>query len=147
MRRLDAVPTVSLTRVVKFSAAHRYFRPEWPEERNADVFGACAREHGHGHSYTCRITVAGEPDGDTSMVMDLRELDAILEQEVRDRFDHRHLNLDVAEFAYGRTVPTAEALVLDIWHRVRARLPQHVTLECVRVQEEPELFAEYRGDE
>jgi len=140
------VPTAHLTRTVQFSAAHRYFRPEWSEERNAEVFGACARPHGHGHSYRCEVTVRGPLDPETAMVMDLGALDGILQEEVVARYDHRHLNLDTPEFAYGKTIPTGEALCVEIWRRVTPRLPSGRALSCVRVQEEPSLWAEYRGE-
>jgi 6-pyruvoyltetrahydropterin/6-carboxytetrahydropterin synthase len=138
--------TAYLTRVVQFSAAHRYFRPEWSEAKNAEVFGSCAREHGHGHTYRCLVTVRGTPDPVTGMVMDLGLLDRVLAEEIVERFDHRHLNLDVPEFAYGRTVPTGEMLCMDVWRRVAARLPQGCTPALVRVQEDPMLWAEYRGE-
>lgn len=141
------MPTASLTRIVQFSAAHRYFRPEWSAERNVEVFGHCAREHGHGHTYQCAVTVRGTPDPVTGMVIDLAVLDRVLHEEVVERFDHRHLNLDVAEFAYGRTVPTGEMLCVDIWRRVAPRLPGGCTLGCVRVAEEPLLHAEYHGED
>jgi 6-pyruvoyltetrahydropterin/6-carboxytetrahydropterin synthase len=80
------------------------------------------------------------------MVIDLALLDRILRDEVIERFDHRHLNHDVPEFAFGKTLPTGEALCLDIWTRVAARLPAGCALDAVRVQEEPALFAEYRGE-
>lgn len=140
------MPTAYLTRVVQFAAAHRYFRPEWDAQRNSETFGVCAREHGHGHTYQCAVTVRGTPDPVTGMVVDLGHLDRLLAEEVVQRFDHRHLNLDVAEFAYGRTVPTGEMLCLDIWARVTPRLPRGCTLSLVRVQEEPALYAEYRGE-
>lgn len=138
--------TVYLTRVVQFSAAHRYFRPEWSAERNAEVFGPCASPHGHGHTYQCHVTVKGTPDPVTGMVVDLALLDRALREEIVQRFDHRHLNLEVPEFAFGKTVPTGEALCLDIWRRVASRLPTGCALDAVRVQEEPALFAEYRGE-
>ena len=139
--------TVRLTRVVAFNAAHRYHRPEWSAERNREVFGACANEHGHGHRYECAVTVAGTPDPETSMVMDLGALDRVLQQEVSDRFDHRHLNHDVPEFAFGKAVPTVEALAVHIWNRIAPHLPAGVRLEHVRVHEEPHLYAEYDGAE
>ena len=140
------VPTARLTRTVTFSAAHRYFRPDWSLEENARVFGACAGEHGHGHTYRCRVTVSGAIAAGTGMLVDLRVLDQILEQEVLARFDHRHLNLEVAEFAFGREIPTAEALAVHVWNRVAPRLPQDVRLHAVRIEEEPNLYAEYLGD-
>jgi 6-pyruvoyltetrahydropterin/6-carboxytetrahydropterin synthase len=141
------MPIARLTRVVRFSASHRYFRPEWSAEKNEAVFGACAREHGHGHGYACTVTVRGTPDPVTGMVMDLGQLDRVLAEEVVQRLDHRHLNLDVPEFAYGRIVPTGEMLCLDIWRRVAPRLPAGCALDVVRVAEDPSLWAEYRGED
>ena len=138
---------VRLTRIVPFAAAHRYFRSEWSDEKNSEVFGACAGEHGHGHSYECHITVAGPLDRETGMVMDLRKLDAILEDEITARFDHRFINHEVPEFGPGGLVPTGEALAVSIWQHLAPRLPAGVRLERVRVQEEPHLFAEYLGEE
>ena len=140
------MPVAYLTRIVPFAAAHRYFRPEWSAERNAATFGLCAREHGHGHTYQCLVTVRGTPDPVTGMVLDLALLDRVLDEVVVQRFDHRHLNLDVPEFAYGRTVPTGEMLCLDIWQRIATRLPDGCELTLVRVQEDPSLYAEYRGE-
>lgn len=136
---------VILTRVVTFSAAHRYYRPEWSHQRNVDTFGLCANEHGHGHTYECHVTVAGPLDEDTAMVLDLAHLDRVLQEEVVKRFDHRHMNFDVPEFAFGKQIPTSEALAVFLWRRVAKRLPPGVRLERVRVQEDPTLYAEYDG--
>jgi len=141
------MPTVSLTRVVPFAAAHRYFRPEWPLERNREVFGACTSEHGHGHNYECHVTIAGPVDPDTGMVMNLRDVDAILEDEVTRRLDHRFINFDVPEFAPGKQIPTGEALAVYVWQRVAPRLPVTVRLLKVRIQEDRYLYAEYAGEE
>ena len=73
-----------LTRRVTFAAAHRYRRPDWSDERNAEVFGACARESFHGHSYTCDVVVTGDIDPVTGMIVDLGVLDHVLAAEVRD---------------------------------------------------------------
>ncbi len=135
-----------LTRLVTFAAAHRYFRPDWSEERNTAVFGACGSQHGHGHNYECRVTVFGKIDSETSMIVSLAELDRILREEISQRFDHRHINYDVEEFEFGKQIPTVEALSVFIWERVAQRLPGDISLECVRVQEDPSLYAEYRGE-
>ncbi|HET7038694.1 MAG TPA: 6-carboxytetrahydropterin synthase [Gemmatimonadales bacterium] len=140
------MPTGRLTRVVSFSAAHRYFRPDWTAERNAEVFGRCAGEHGHGHNYRCAVTVTGPVSDETGMIVDLGLLDRVLDEEVRRPLDHRHLNHEVAEFAYGRQIPTVEALAMWVWRRVAPRLPTGVRLHTVRVEEDPHLYAEYVGD-
>lgn len=140
------MPTAYLARTVQFCAAHRYFRPEWSEAKNTEVFGKCASPNGHGHTYHCTVTVRGRVEGTTGMSVNLATLDRILAEEVVVRLDHHHLNLDLPEYAYGRTVPTGEELCLDIWRRVAARLPEGCTLATVRVEEEPALYAEYRGE-
>lgn len=139
--------SVRLTRIVAFSAAHRYFRPDWSAERNREVFGPCAGEHGHGHNYECAVTIAGPLDPDTGMVMNLQEFDRVLGEEVRDRFDHRFINHDVPEFGSGGLIPTGEALAVFLWDRISNRLPPAVTLERVRIQEDQYLYAEYEGPE
>jgi 6-pyruvoyltetrahydropterin/6-carboxytetrahydropterin synthase len=137
------VPTAYLTRTVQFSATHRYFRPEWSAQRNAEAFGPATSPHGH--TYECAVTVRGGVDTRTGMAADLGSLDRILAEEVVARYGQRNLN-DLAEFTPGRAVPTGEELCLDIWRRVSARLPEGCALAAVRVQEEPALYAEYRGE-
>jgi 6-pyruvoyltetrahydropterin/6-carboxytetrahydropterin synthase len=111
-----------LTRRVSFAAAHRYRIAEWSEERNEQVFGPCARPSYHGHSYVCDVTVHGEIDETTGFVIDLGVLDRILDVEVRQRFDHRNINVDVAEFGEGKLVPTGENLARFIFERTTAAL-------------------------
>jgi len=135
-----------LTRKVSFAAAHRYRRPEWSDEQNEKAFGLCARESFHGHSYVCEVTVAGEIDPLTGFVVDLGELDSILADEVKDRFDHRNINLDVAEFGDGKLIPSGENLARFIFDRVAARLPGKVRIDSVRIAEDRTLSATYRGE-
>ena len=135
----------SLTRRVAFAAAHRYRRPEWSDEKNEAVFGACARPHYHGHSYVCDITVEGTIDPMTGFVVDLGMLDGILTEEVRERFDHRNINVEVPEFADGVMVPTGENLARFIFDRVAARLPEGNRVTSVTVAEDKTLSATYTG--
>src|SRR3982750_4712921 len=97
-----------LTRCVTFAAAHRYRIAGWSEARNAEVFGACARPNYHGHSYVCDVTVTGAIDPRTGFIVDLGVLDRVLQIEVRDRFDHSNINLDVPAFRDGGLMPTGE---------------------------------------
>ncbi|HEX9485369.1 MAG TPA: 6-carboxytetrahydropterin synthase [Gemmatimonadaceae bacterium] len=139
------MPT-SLTRRVTFAAAHRYRIAEWSDERNASTFGACARPNYHGHSYVCDVTVTGAVDSVTGFLVDLGRLDAVLQREVRDRFDHSNINLDVAEFADGGLVPTGENLARYIFERVRAALGDHVQVARVTVAEDGTLSATFEPD-
>jgi len=138
---------IRLTRVVSFSAAHRYYRPEWSDARNREVFGACANEHGHGHNYECHVTIAGPLDDETGMVMNLRDLDRLLRETISDHLDHRFLNHVVPEFAPGRRIPTSEEIASYVWHRLGSRLPAGVTLVRVRIQEDRYLYAEVSREE
>ena len=141
------MPRAYLTRTVTFAAAHRYRRPEWSEEKNQEVFGLCARESFHGHSYVCDVTLSGEIDPLTGFIVDLGELDRILADEVKNRFDHRNINVDVPEFADGKLIPSGENLARFIFDRLRSKLPSAVKVESVKLAEDRSLSATYRGDE
>ena len=134
----------SLTRTVSFHALHRYYRPDWSESRNREVFGRLADPPGHGHDYECAVTVAASLD-DTGMIVDLALLDRILQEEVLTPFAGKHLNLDVPAFASGRPLPTCEAIAAYVFRRVAARLPNGVVLERVRIAEDPTLYADCTG--
>jgi len=135
-----------LTRRVTFAAAHRYRRPEWSDEENERVFGLCARPNYHGHSYACDVTVQGEIDPRTGMLIDVAKLDGALALEVRDRFDHKNINLDVPEFSEGKLVPTGENLARFIFDRLRAILDGAAQVTEVTVAEDATLKCTYRGD-
>jgi 6-pyruvoyltetrahydropterin/6-carboxytetrahydropterin synthase len=139
----------SLTRRVTFAAAHRYRIAEWSNDRNEQVFGLCARPSFHGHSYVCDVTVSGEIDPKTGFVVDLGMLDRILSSEVRERFDHRNINLDVAEFTDGKLVPTGENLARFIFQQVQRELVSAgstARVTSVTVAEDATLSATYRAD-
>src|SRR5437868_3914035 len=117
------MPKGYLTRRVRFSAAHRYSRPNWSQQKNEEVFGACAWPNFHGHTYSCDVTVSGEIADDTGFVADLGVIDRLLNREVHQRFDHRNINLDVAEFGDGKLVPSGENLARFIFEKVSSGLP------------------------
>jgi 6-pyruvoyltetrahydropterin/6-carboxytetrahydropterin synthase len=134
---------VYLTRKIEFSASHLYHNPALSAEENRRIFGKCNNPHGHGHNYTLEVTVAGEPDPVTGMVLDLGELKKILEREVMQRMDHRHLNYDVPELA-GK-IPTCENVARVIWELLEPKISQG-KLYRVRLWESADLFADcYRN--
>lgn len=140
------MPTTTLTRRVRFAAAHRYRRPEWDDARNEATFGLCARPQYHGHSYVCDVTVRGPVDPLTGFVVDLGMLDRALQTEVRERFDHSNINLDVPEFADGLLVPSGENLARYILERVQRALGSAATVTVVTVAEDDTLRATYSID-
>lgn len=135
----------SLTRTVAFRALHRFYRPEWTDSENRAAFGPLSDPPGHAHDYRCAVTVRGPIEESRGLVMDLGTLDRILQEEVVAPFDGKHLNLDVPAFAYGRTLPTCEAIAAHVFARVAARLPATVALERVRVLEDPTLHGDCTG--
>src|ERR1700694_3798417 len=101
-------PNVRITRRATFAAAHILRRPDWSDEKNREVFGACVTDHGH--NYVVEVTVGGPLDPGTGMVVNLRHVDAVLHREFIDAVDHRHLNRDV-DFLKDVN-PTAENIAL-----------------------------------
>jgi 6-pyruvoyltetrahydropterin/6-carboxytetrahydropterin synthase len=134
---------IYLTRKCEFSASHFYHNPEWSERENVRVFGKCANLNGHGHNYTLEVTVKGEIDPVTGFVVDLKELKDILNREVVDAMDHRHLNKEVPEFA--SKIPTSENIAIAIWQRLEPKL-KVAKLHRVRLYELPDLFVDYYGE-
>jgi 6-pyruvoyltetrahydropterin/6-carboxytetrahydropterin synthase len=133
---------VYLTRKEHFCASHRLFNPEFSEEKNLELYGKCAYPNGHGHNYEIEVTVAGEPAKDTGMIMDLKKLSDLIEAEILQKVDHRHLNFDV-DFLKG-IIPTAENIAMVFWEILSPRITAG-RLHSIRVFETPNNFAEYRG--
>lgn len=104
---------MTLTRRVTFAAGHRLYNPAWSDEKNHEVFGLCANPHGHGHNYVLEVSVTGEIDPETGMVMNLKQVKAIIEREVVSKIDHQNLNQDVAFMQ--DIIPTTENLAQQIW--------------------------------
>lgn len=137
---------IFLTRRATFSASHYYWNDAWSAEKNEQVFGRCANRNGHGHNYTLEVTLAGEPDPATGFVVDLKWLKDVIEREVMSAYDHRHLNIEVPEFA--GVIPTTENIAIAAWRRLEPAVSAAggAKLSRVRVYETPDIFAEYRGE-
>jgi 6-pyruvoyltetrahydropterin/6-carboxytetrahydropterin synthase len=134
-----------ITRKIEFSASHICRNPELSDEENRRLFGMAANPHGHGHNYVVEVSLEGEPDPVTGMVLDLKELKEILTREIVDPYDHRFLNHEVPPF--DRIVPTTENIARDIWHRLDGRLTDsRKRLHSVRVYETPDLYVDYFGE-
>ena len=139
------MPRARLTRKVRFNAAHRYYRPEWSDERNRQTFGPCANPHGHGHNYLLEVTVEGDIDPATGFSVDLAFLDRILEERVRQPLDHQHLNHAVPEFAPGAAIPTSENILALLWPRIGEPLGPTTRLVRLRLHEEDGFHVDYFG--
>lgn len=133
---------IELGRRYRFAASHRLYTAHLTEEENRRVFGKCANPYGHGHNYVVEVSVSGEVDPATGMIANLADLDAFVERQVLDPFDHKSLNEDVP--AFRETVPTTENLCIEIFQRLKT-FPR-ARLEHVRVEETGNNTFEYAGD-
>jgi 6-pyruvoyltetrahydropterin/6-carboxytetrahydropterin synthase len=126
---------ITLTRRYRFSASHRLHVPALAEARNAELFGKCNNPFGHGHDYLLSITVAGEVDEQTGLIVRTGDLDQLVDSQVIRLLAHRNLNTDVPQFA--ELVPTTENLALVIADLLEIAWPAGwpATLERVHVQE------------
>jgi len=136
---------VWITRQVEFSASHSCANPALTPAENRALYGEDANPHGHGHNYRLEVTLEGDPDPMTGMVVDLKVVKGILEREIIEPMDHRHLNLEVPPF--DRVVPTTENLAVEIWRRLEPQfLGAAARLKGIRLYETDELFVEYYGE-
>jgi queuosine biosynthesis protein QueD len=141
-----------LTKIFHFEAAHALNGYD----------GKCRNIHGH--SYELRVTVKGMPldepgNPKNGMVIDFHDLKQIVNQEVVDKFDHAFIignnmpedfveitkrNFDkVVELPYQ---PTTENMLSDFAERIKKRLPQHVELYSITLQETRDNIAEWREE-
>jgi 6-pyruvoyltetrahydropterin/6-carboxytetrahydropterin synthase len=137
---------VFVTRKAEFSASHLCRLPTLTDAENRLLFGEGANPNGHGHNYIVEVTVEGNPDPVTGMVMDLKNLKDVIHREVIGPMDHRFLNYEVAPF--DRIVPTAENVAQEIWRRLEPWLSTGTTsLAKVRLFETPDLYVEITREE
>ncbi len=80
----------------------------------------------HGHSFRVRVTVEGEPDAETGLVVHFEELEAAL-ADARDGLDHRMLNE-----IEGLAMPTLERITVWLWERLHNRVPGLAEIEVAR---------------
>ncbi len=134
---------VYITRKENFSASHRLFNPSWSDAKNFEVFGKCANANGHGHNYDIEVTVAGIPPVETGMVIDLKKLSDIINEEIIEVVDHKHMNFDV-DFLQG-CIPTAENMAIAFWKILEKKI-YGGKLYSIKLYESHNNFVEYRGE-
>lgn len=129
-------------RKAHFNAAHRLFRKDWDDEKNARVFGKCSNPNYHGHNYELVVSVRGKINPETGFVFDLKVLKELIYNEIEVNFDHKNLNLEVPEFK--ELNPTAENIAVVIWNKLRNKIDKDLQLE-VTLYETPRNFVTYHG--
>jgi 6-pyruvoyltetrahydropterin/6-carboxytetrahydropterin synthase len=139
------VSVVYLTRRERFNAAHRMFRPEWSDEKNAEVYGKCSNPLWHGHNYVLYITVKGNVDPVVGYVVNLSELSKVIRIEIIDKLDHKNINLEV-DFMKGKVV-SSENLAVAIWDVLTSKIAGlGIALHCIKIEETENNSVEYYGE-
>lgn len=133
---------VKVSRKAHFNAAHRLYRSDWDEAKNAAVFGLCNNPNFHGHNYELIVSVTGAIDQETGFVMDMKVLKDLIKENIEDDLDHKNLNLEIEWFK--KVNPTAENIAVYIWDRLRPLINPSHTLEVV-LYETPRNFVTYSG--
>lgn len=133
---------VKVSRKAHFNAAHRLYRPDWSDAKNSQVFGKCNNPNYHGHNYELIVSVTGQIDQETGFVIDMKVLKDLIKENVENEFDHKNLNLEVAEFK--ELNPTAENIAIVIWNKLRSQIDPKNDLE-VLLYETPRNFVTYSG--
>jgi 6-pyruvoyltetrahydropterin/6-carboxytetrahydropterin synthase len=136
------MPRVTVTRRVRFNAAHRVHNPELSEAENSRLFGKCNNPNWHGHNYTLDVSVEGDIDPKTGYVCDLSHLKKIVEREIIDIVDHKNFNLDVP-FMKG-VIPTSENIITAFWKILAPRVSPGNLTRLV-LWETENNYVEYTG--
>lgn len=133
----------TVNRRAHFNAAHRLFHKDWSDEKNLEVFGKCSNPNYHGHNYELIVSVTGNIDPETGFVMDLKRLKDIIKVEVEDPFDHKNLNVEVADFK--NLNPTTENIAMVIYNKVKKKLNPDFDL-TITLYETKRNFVTYSGE-
>ena len=139
----DRQKIVYITRRERFNAAHKLYNPKWTQEENEAFFGKCANHYYHGHNFELFVTVKGIANPDTGMVMDLKELKALIKEEVTEKLDHKNLNEDI-DFLKGQ-MPSIENIIIAIWEILDAKITNG-KLHYLKLIETENNFVEYYGE-
>jgi 6-pyruvoyltetrahydropterin/6-carboxytetrahydropterin synthase len=138
------MPVLHLSRKEHFNAAHRLWNKNWTEARNYEEFGVCANPNYHGHNFDLHVTVKGTPDEDSGCIINLKLLKKIIQEDIIEELDHKNLNVDVPWLA--DCVPSIENVIVAIWKRLEAKLPEDVKLFKLTLWETVNNYVEYYGE-
>ena len=135
---------VYLTRRERFNSAHRLFNPNFSDEKNYEIYGKCANPNWHGHNYELFITVKGEVNTDTGVVINLKDLSRIIKDKIIEKLDHKNLNIEV-DFLMNKIIST-ENIVIAVWEELERELTEtDAQLHKIKLVETENNFVEYYG--
>ncbi|MBU87017.1 MAG: 6-pyruvoyl tetrahydrobiopterin synthase [Flavobacteriaceae bacterium] len=133
---------VTVSRRAHFNAAHRLHVENWSDEKNSKIFGKCSNPNYHGHNYELIVSLTGEVNPKTGMVIDLKDLKDIIKEHIEEPLDHKNLNMDVEYFK--NVMPSAENICIFIWNTLRKHIDLDKELEVV-LYETPRNFVKFSG--
>ena len=154
---------VLVTRREIFSAAHRLHSNKLSQEENQNLYGPCNNIHGHGHNYTIevgwsphpvktllestvlQVTVAGEPDPVTGMVINISDLKVIIKDRIMAELDHKNIDKEVAYFSESDRVSTTENLAVFCWKQLVDNIPGPSILHQIKIWETEKNIVTYTG--
>ena len=137
------MPKATLTKRLEFCASHRYHNAKWDDAKNREVFGVCNNINTHGHNYLLEVTLKGDIDPVTGMIINLYDLKIIL-NHILEQFDHKNLNLDTPFFS--NKIPTTENLAWTLW-AILQNHPDLPDLDTLRLYEDENLYAEVTAED
>lgn len=138
-------PMVRLSQKFEFSASHRLHNPTLDDTENIRTYGKCNNPLGHGHNYEVQVTLAGQPDGKSGLLVDMPAFERIVAEHVIERLDHKNLNVEVPEFR--QLIPSVENIAMTIFRMLQPKLTDIAAsgtrLASVTVWETPKTWCEY----
>jgi 6-pyruvoyltetrahydropterin/6-carboxytetrahydropterin synthase len=140
---MNASLKVSLGRRYHFAASHRLYSASFSGAENQRLYGKCSSPFGHGHNYTLEVTLTGSVNPDTGMIANLADLDAFVEREVVQAFDHKYLNEEIS--AFSSKVPTTENVCREIYRRLQGF--SLARLQGIKIEETSKNSFEYAGED
>lgn len=131
---------LTITKSFEFCSSHNLNNPSWSKQKNCEEFGKCANVHGH--NYCLDVSISGEVNPQTGMIINLSTLDDLVKEEIILDLDHKHLNTDV-EWLKGKIV-SLENVLETMWHKldalINARFPGVVLQELI-LKETSRIYA------
>lgn len=136
---------ITIIRREHFSAAHRLFLPGLSDEENFEIFGKCSNPNWHGHNYILYVTISGEVDPATGLIIHLRHVSKLIDEKILKKIDHKNLNLEV-DFLHGK-VPTSENIAIGIWNELKDDIQRlGGKLHRIRLEQSENNIIEYFGE-
>lgn len=137
---------VYITRRECFSSAHRLFNPDFSDEKNQEIYGKCSNSGWHGHNYVLYVTVKGNVNAETGMVMNMKHLGDIVKNKIINKLDHHNLNTEV-DFLKGKII-SSENIAVAIWNEIDADIKANgAQLHKIKLVETENNYVVYYGED